>query len=201
MATSGSFNTETKTWSGDGYTIKTYFTFSWSLVSQSVENCTSTIYWTVTTVQTPTGSGYTRGVRGQSYTVVNGNTYTIPGSWSSAYYNVYNGFQTQSGTTIIPHDATTGKKSFSASVNYGVGYGGVNCSGSGSWALPDIPRNPMVWVYKDITTGWVKGKPYVYTGTNLGWQQAIGKTTFDEVSVEGVVVWDGTTWKTTVTKG
>lgn len=58
MALSGSVTTNVVT----AYGLTTSFTFSWSATQNATAN-QSIVTWTLTTVQSPDGSGYRRGVR------------------------------------------------------------------------------------------------------------------------------------------
>lgn len=147
MALSGSFNTNSVTWYGDGYTIVTYFTFSWT-ATQNVSANTSTVTWKLTQKQTPTGSGYTRTIE-KKYATIDGsqslNSTTISGT---------NGTVVLSGTKTISHN-TDGSKTFSVSVGVEVGGGqsSYNCTGSGSFTLDKIARNPNAPTAVSITAG------------------------------------------------
>lgn len=128
MASSGSFTTT----SCEGRSL----TFNWSVKSQNVANNQTTIQWSLV------GSGdYTYGW------VTCGNfKVTIDGKqvyYSATRINVYSGTVVASGTYTFTHD-NSGKKSFSARAEAGIYYVAVNCSGSGSWSLPDIARNATI---------------------------------------------------------
>lgn len=123
-------------------------TFSWSLQSQSIENNTSTISWTLY------GSGsYSGYVMGGPFTVI------INGSqvyYSSSRIQVWAG-NTQtttvaSGTATISHNSD-GTKSFSASVSAAIYSYSVNCSGTGSWDLTTIPRASAITSASNVTLG------------------------------------------------
>lgn len=124
MASSGSFNTS-------GYSGR-YLNFSWSVASQNIANNQTTINWTLKGAGGPTNNWYKAG----NFQVV------IDGAvvYSSATrINLYNGTTVASGSYTITHNAD-GNRSFSASAQAGIYTVAVNCSGSGSWALPQIPR-------------------------------------------------------------
>lgn len=128
MASSGSFNTNAYG-SGDYYR---YLNFSWSVQSQSIANNTTTIKWTLKGAGGSTNSW----VQSGNFKVV------IDGAvvYSSATrINLYNGTVVASGTYTMTHN-TVGNRSFSASAEAGIYYVAVNCRGSGSWDLPQIPR-------------------------------------------------------------
>lgn len=124
MASSGSFNTS-------GYSSR-YLNFSWSVASQNIANNQTTINWTLKGAGGATNNWFKSG----NFQVV------IDGAvvYSSATrINLYNGTVVASGSYTITHNAD-GNRSFSASAQAGIYTVAVNCSGSGSWALPQIPR-------------------------------------------------------------
>lgn len=124
MASSGSFNTS-------GYSSR-YLNFSWSVASQNIANNQTTINWSLKGAGGPTNNWFKSG----NFQVV------IDGAivYSSATrINLYNGTLVASGSYTITHNAD-GNRSFSASAQAGIYTVAVNCSGSGSWALPQIPR-------------------------------------------------------------
>lgn len=124
MASSGSFNTS-------GYSSR-YLNFSWSVASQNIANNQTTINWTLKGAGGPTNNYFKAG----NFQVV------IDGAvvYSSATrINLYNGTLVASGSYTLTHNAD-GNRSFSASAQAGIYTVAVNCSGSGSWALPQIPR-------------------------------------------------------------
>lgn len=123
MSTSGSFNTS-------GYDGR-YLEFDWWLKSQSIDSNQSVISWTL------------KGAGGSSYwyktgpvkCVINGTTvYQM-----NDRINLSNGTVVASGDFTIGHE-WDGSKSFSAYAEGAIYTYAVNCSGSGSWALPTIPR-------------------------------------------------------------
>lgn len=124
MASSGSFNTT-------GYEGR-YLTFSWSLTSQSAETNTSVISWSLKGAGNASSSWYNAG---NFKVVINGSTVYQ----SSTRIKLYNGTVVSSGSLTIPHNSD-GTKTFSASAEAGIYYVAVNCSGSGSWSLPQILR-------------------------------------------------------------
>ncbi len=124
MASSGSFNTT-------GYQGR-YLNFSWALESQSYENNTSTISWTLKGAGNAQSSWYNAG---NFKVVINGTTVYS----SATRIKLYNGTTVASGTLTITH-GSDGTKTFSASAEAGIYLVAVNCSGSGSWSLPTISR-------------------------------------------------------------
>lgn len=130
MASSGSFTTSSRP--NTGYPRNA--TFSWSQASQSIDKNQTTINWSFT-LGGSSSSTSSIAIYGGSITV-NGETKSF--NYANTGYKK-NGFVLASGSTTITH-GSDGKKTFSAS-------GGVNIygsseyySGSGSWALNDIPR-------------------------------------------------------------
>ena len=135
MASSGSFNTT-------GYDGR-YLTFAWSLTSQSYENNTSTIYWTLKGAGTGSVSWYNAG---NFKVVINGTTVYS----SATRIKLYNGTTVASGNFTITH-GSDGTKSFSASAQAGIYTVAVNCSGSGSWSLPTISRAASITAAPNFT--------------------------------------------------
>lgn len=128
MASSGSFNTSAY----DGR----YLTFAWEVSSQSVANNTSTISWTLKGAGTGGSSWYNAG---NFKVVINGSTVYS----SSTRIKLYNGTLVASGNYTITH-TSDGSKSFSASAQAGIYYVAVNCTGSGTFTLPQIPRQATI---------------------------------------------------------
>lgn len=129
MATSGSFNTSG--YNGGGY--PDHYTFSWSLSSQSIDGNYSVISWSLVGAGGSTSGRYTN-VK-QKYVTVNGSTQS-----NSDVVQTKNGTVAFSGSSTIYHDSA-GNGSFSASAGGAFFYyGSYNSTGSGSWSLPQIPR-------------------------------------------------------------
>lgn len=124
MASSGSFNT-------GGYGER-YLTFSWSVKSQSIANNTTTINWSLKGAGGSTTSWY---MAGNFKVVIDGSVVYS----NSNRIQLYNGTTVASGTYTMTHDSA-GNRSFGASAEAGIYTYAVNCSGSGSWSLPTIPR-------------------------------------------------------------
>ena len=135
MANSGSFNTT-------GYQGR-YLTFAWTLSSQSIENNTSTIAWTLKGAGNASSSWYNAG---NFKVVINGTTVYS----SSTRIKLYNGTLVASGNLTIAH-GSDGNKSFSASAEAGIYTVAVNCTGSGSWALPAISRAATITAAPNFT--------------------------------------------------
>lgn len=134
MASSGSFNTTAYSTDYGNACL----TFSWSIKSQDATTNQTIINWSVT------GAGLNSGhyiKAGGFKVVINGQTVY---SKSTDYrIELYTGTVVASGTAPITHTAS-GSKNFSASVEAGIYYYAVNCSGSGSWELAPILQYPTV---------------------------------------------------------
>ena len=124
MASSGSFNTS-------GYDGR-YLTFSWSVASQDVANNRTTINWSL---KGAGGSTYTWYMSGNFKVLINGQQVYF----SSDRIQLYNGTVVKSGSFTINHN-NDGTATFGAYAEAGIYTYAVNCSGSGSWSLPTIPR-------------------------------------------------------------
>ena len=135
MASSGSFNTT-------GYDGR-YLTFAWSVKSQSIENNTSTISWTLKGAGTGGSSWYRSG---NFKVVINGTTVYS----SATRIQLYNGTLVASGDFTIAHNSD-GTKSFSASAEAGIYTVAVNCRGSGNFTLPTINRYAKITSVANFT--------------------------------------------------
>ena len=135
MASSGSFNTT-------GYQGR-YLTFAWSVSSQSVANNTTTIAWTLKGAGTASSSWYRAG---NFKVVINGSTVYS----SSTRIQLYDGTLVASGNFTMTHD-TAGNKTFSASAEAGIYTVAVNCSGSGTFTLPQIARAAKITAAPNFT--------------------------------------------------
>lgn len=123
MATSGTLSP------GGGYQTRTLY-MAWSLASQSVAGNYSVINWTL----------YSTGGSSSWYYHYKEQLY-IYGAWrynNTAKTKRYTG-AIASGSITVPHDAN-GNASFSAELYGAVYTAAQNVAGSGSWALPTIPR-------------------------------------------------------------
>lgn len=135
MASSGSFNTS-------GYQGR-YLTFAWSVSSQNVANNSTTISWTLKGAGTASSSWYRAG---NFKVVINGTTVYS----SSTRIQLYDGTLVASGNFTMTHD-TAGNKTFSASAEAGIYTVAVNCSGSGSFTLPQIARAAKITAAPNFT--------------------------------------------------
>ncbi|MGM9543610.1 MAG: hypothetical protein ACI3T9_01370 [Romboutsia timonensis] len=127
MATSGSVST-TK------YEGR-YLTLSWT-ATQSIANNTSTIKWTLKGDGSATSSWY---YAGPFKVVIAGSTVYS----SSTRIQLYDGTTVASGTKTITHNSD-GSKSVTMKVEAAIYSTSVNCTGSKTFTLTDIPRKATI---------------------------------------------------------
>lgn len=126
MATSGKI-------SSNGYQGR-YITFSWSLTTQSIAANTSTISWRLEGDGTGQSSRYKAG----NFKVVIDGVTVYSTSQDDRIW-LYDGTLVASGNYTFNHNSQ-GEKSFNVSIQAGIYTYAVNCTGSGSFALPTINR-------------------------------------------------------------
>ena len=126
MATSGKV-------SSNGYQGR-YITFNWSLTTQSVAANTSTISWRLEGDGTGQSSRYKAG----NFKVVIDGVTVYSTSQDDRIW-LYDGTLVASGNYTFNHNSA-GEKSFNVSIQAGIYTYAVNCTGSGSFALPTINR-------------------------------------------------------------
>lgn len=124
MASSGYFTTST--YQGRG------LKFSWYVKSQNVANNQTTIAWELTGYGSASSSWYRSG---NFKVVIDGTTVYS----SSTRIQLYENTLVANGTYTFTHNST-GNKTFTASAQAGIYTVAVNCTGSGSFALPQINR-------------------------------------------------------------
>lgn len=127
MTSSGSFNTT-------GYQGR-YLTFEWYVQSQDIVSNTTVIAWSLKGAGNAESSYYyTQNIK----VTINGATvYNKPKSEGQVV--LYNGTVVATGTYTFTHNAE-GNYSFSAYAEAGIYTWAVNCTGSESFSLPQIPR-------------------------------------------------------------
>lgn len=135
MASSGNFSTNKYSTSSHG-TIG--LNLSWSIQSQSIENNTSTIRWTLKSNGTMSSGYY---VQAGPVTVVIGGKTVL--NTKSRFSMRGSGGYSESGTTTIVHNED-GSKSVSMSVKAAIYSASVNCTGSKSYALTKINRYALI---------------------------------------------------------
>ena len=142
MAASGSFNTS-------GYTFPSgtrYMTFSWEIVSQSIEDNTTKISWKLT----GGGSYPYNPVCSDFHVEIDGDVvYDKPNSY---HVNVFPGDVVASGTKTIKH-GSDGTKAFAVYVEAGIYVWAANCSGSKTFTLDTIPRASTITSAGNVTLG------------------------------------------------
>lgn len=119
-----------------------YLQLKWT-ATQSVANNTSTISWTLSAV----GGNSSWYKTGPVTCVINGTTVYS----STSRVNMYTG-TIKSGTLTINHNSN-GTKSFAASISAAVYSTSVNCTGSTTFTLDQIPRTPSAPTSCTITAG------------------------------------------------
>lgn len=110
-----------------------YIQFSWS-ATQNIENNTSTISWTLK------GAGGSKDIwykSGGFKVVIDGAT--VYSTDTSNRIQLYNGTVVASGTRTITHNPD-GSRSFSVSISAGIYTYAINCTGSKTFSLNNIPR-------------------------------------------------------------
>lgn len=124
MSRSGSFNT-------NAYSVR-YLTFNWWINSQDINGNYTDIGWNLVGAGGSTTRWYTTG---NVKVIIDGEQVY----YNSSRFNLYNGTTVASGTKRIYHNSD-GSRQFSASAEAGIYTVAVNCRGSGSWWLDQIPR-------------------------------------------------------------
>ena len=110
-----------------------YIQFSWS-ATQNIENNTSTISWTLA------GAGGSKDIwykAGGFKIVIDGAT--VYSTDTSNRIQLYNGTVVATGTRTINHNPD-GSRSFNVSISAGIYTYAVNCTGSKTFTLNNIPR-------------------------------------------------------------
>lgn len=156
MASSGNFNTNKYSTQYNG-TIG--FNLSWSITSQSIENNTSTIHWTLKSNGTMSSGYY---VKGGPITVTIGGV-TVLNITSRINVNGSGGFS-RSGDITITHDEG-GDKSVSMSVRAALYSSAVNCTGSKTYALDHINRCAIITSATDFND---EGNPTIVYSNPAG---------------------------------
>ncbi|MBO6304854.1 MAG: hypothetical protein J6M62_07260 [Selenomonadaceae bacterium] len=119
--------------SSNGYEGR-YITFSWSLTTQSIAANTSTIAWRLE----GDGQAETSRYKAGNFKVVIDGVTVYSTSQDDRIW-LYDGTLVASGNYTFNHN-NQGEKSFSVQIQAGIYYYAVNCTGSGSFALPTINR-------------------------------------------------------------
>lgn len=141
MATSGSIKTNTYKANNDTMGVK----LSWSLKSQSVENNTSTIAWTVQSYGT-----YPKDSWIYCYSLVVKLNGTNLVNKTSRFEMKGNGGYKKTGTITVAHTAD-GSKTFSMSIRAAIYSSSVNCTADGSGTPDKIYRYALISSADDFT--------------------------------------------------
>ena len=115
-----------------------YLLFSWTLTSQNLKANTSTIAWTLKGA----GTGQTTRYKAGNFKVTLDNTVVYSTSEDARIW-LSDGTVVASGSYSFTHNAK-GQKTFSVSIQGAIYYYAVNCTGSGSFALPTISRVSLI---------------------------------------------------------
>lgn len=165
MATSGSFNTNSTSWYGDGYTLTTYVNVAWTRTDYSIANNTSTISVTAT-IKSNLGSGYRRGwyTKELSVSGATGSPWT-----DTTYYNVGGESVIYSKTDIVVPHNNDGTKDITIEFKVRVGQNNSwTCTGSGTFTLDTIPRS----------SSFALTSSSIYTTENIGMSISRASTSF-----------------------
>ena len=113
-----------------------YIQFSWT-ATQSIENNTSTISWTLKGA----GAGSVGWYHARNIKVtIDGSTVYYQGEGTSSnYIKLYDGTEVASGKKTITHK-TDGSRTFAVTIEAGIYVWAVNCTGSKTFTLDTIPR-------------------------------------------------------------
>lgn len=154
------------------YGLTTYFELSWSETTSLVNN-TSTLSFTLTTRQDPSGSGYQRTINSSgSQVVIDGQSYAISST------KAYDGLVIWSTSGVVIQHNSDGTKAINASIKVNVG--GDYVSGSGTINLTTIQRVSPVSVSPSLLTSGnatITVSPYVSTYTHTVKYTVNGSTT------------------------
>ena len=142
MASNGSFLTNG--WYSEGKKDNVYLEFAWAVSSTSIELNATTIYWELRGKRTASGFVNAGGFK----VVIDGAT--VYEQSTDYRIELYNGTVVASGTYTLYHDGS-GNRSFGASAQGAIYYYAVNCTGSGAWDLPSIPRQATLSSAPDFT--------------------------------------------------
>lgn len=115
-----------------------YLLFSWTLTSQNLKANTSTIAWTLKGA----GTGQTTRYKAGNFKITLDNTVVYSTSEDARIW-LSDGTVVASGSYSFTHNAK-GQKTFSVAIQGAIYYYAVNCTGSGSFALPTISRVSLI---------------------------------------------------------
>lgn len=183
MALSGTLNSNAVTIPDTGGTKRT-LTLTWT-ATQSVENNTSTISWTLST-----SGGYPYWVYySKTKVVIDGVTVY----WREAKTQQPTG-TIATGTVTLTHNSV-GDRSFSASISAGIYEHAVNATASGTWTLNNIPRASTVTAAgmkfgESGTLNITRADPSFKDGVHWAFGSQIGSIVADEdPTSDATVTW------------
>ena len=187
MALSGSITSRTITIPDTGGKNK-YLQLTWT-ASQSVENNTSTISWTLSTSGTyPYWVYYSK-----TKVVIDGQTVYWREAKTAQEAGVIASSATY-GTVTLTHDSQ-GDRSFSVSISAGIYDHAVNATASGTWALNNIPRASTVTAAgmkfgESGTLNITRADPSFKDGVHWAFGSQIGSIVADEdPTSDATVTW------------
>lgn len=151
MATSGYVNTNA--YNG------LYLQLVLSVSEQSIKNNQTTLDWTLKGAGSITASGTNWYTLSNTTVVINGET--VYSKQENAYLKLYSGTVVASGSIVIDHESD-GTKEISVSVKGGIYTWDVNCTGSGTMILDQIPRG---LVHIDNGSSYKQYRAYIDDGT------------------------------------
>lgn len=111
-----------------------YIQVAWSLAKQDIAGCYSDINYTVSAEGENSSSRWY--YTGPVTVTLGGQTVYSQTSRLKQYAGTL-----KTGTVRVYHNSSSGAGSLSASIQAAIYYSSVNCTGSGSWALPTISRS------------------------------------------------------------
>ena len=127
MASSGSLNT-------NAYSNR-YLAFTWAVKSQNIEKNQTTFTYTLKGAGSASGYFQARNIK----LAIDGETVYSLGGNADTFIKLYNGTVVTSGEFTVTHDGD-GFREFTVTVEAGIYIWSVNCTGSGTFRLNDIPR-------------------------------------------------------------
>ena len=155
MASNGSFSTNSY---GSG-NYNRYLVFEWGIQSQNIGANTTTIWYTL---KGAGGNTTSYQMSGNFRLDIDGQTVYETGQ--NDRIQLKNGTVLKTGTFTLWHD-NAGNRSFGAAAWGAINTYARNVSGSGSWWLPNIPRNSSGWFSKQ---NYVIGEPITINFSRAG---------------------------------
>ena len=123
-----------------------YLEFAWKVSSTSITDNTTTIYWELRGKRTATTY-----VNAGGFKVVIDDD-TVYNKSTDYRIKLYNGTVIASGKKTLTHNSD-GTRSFAVSIQGGIYYYAVNCTGTETFTLDTIPRASTITSASDVTLG------------------------------------------------